>query len=207
MLSKLVALFAVVAVSVALVFVWRFAIFILPFNWTGEADRLASLLRIGPGTTVADVGAGNGALAVEMARRVGEHGLVYATELSADRREAIAERVSRARLANVRIVEARDQATGLPDACCDGLYLRTVLHHVADRPAFARALLRAVKPGGRVAIIDFAPGTLWFHGSDHGVRTEDAVRAHAEAGFTLVQQVENWGGGTYALVFERKDAR
>jgi hypothetical protein len=54
-----------------------------------------------------------------------------------------------------------------------------------------------------VAIIDFAPGRLWFHGGDHGVSPEDVIEACRQAGLTLVEQSAEWGGGTYLLAFER----
>lgn len=129
--------------------------------------------------------------------------MVYATEISAERRQAIAGRVSKAGIPNVRIVAASADATHLPDGCCDAIYLRTVFHHVADTRAFAAALAKAVRPGGRVGVIDFAAGGLWFHGADHGVSAQDVIDAGRQAGLTLVHQTMNWGGGTYLVVFER----
>jgi ubiquinone/menaquinone biosynthesis C-methylase UbiE len=200
---RIAALVAAGLVFVTAIVGWRFAIFVLPFGWTGEPERLAEWLRVAPGQTIADIGAGDGALAVDMAARVGAGGVVYATELSSDRRQAIAARVSVAGVPNVRIVEAAADATHLPDACCDAVYLRTVFHHIEDRPAFAKSLAKAVRPGGRLAIIDFAPGGLWFLGADHGVSAEEVVEVCRQAGLTLVHQTMNWGGGTYFVVFER----
>ena len=80
-LSTVLIASVVFAVLFAAIVAWRFAFFIVPFSWTGEAARLAELLRVRPGATVADIGAGNGSMAVEMARLVGRDGVVYATEL------------------------------------------------------------------------------------------------------------------------------
>lgn len=181
---------------------WRFGFFMAPFAWTGEPARLAEALGLEPGMRVADVGAGSGDLAVAMARIVGGNGVVHATELTAANREAIARRAASAGAANVRVVAAERDATGLAAASCDAIYLRTVFHHVSDRHSVAAALVRAVRPGGRIAIVDFAPGTLWFHGADHGV-SPDAVReAFAAAGWRVRQQDDDWGGGMFLLVFE-----
>jgi SAM-dependent methyltransferase len=190
-----------VAVGAA-VLLWRFVFFLAPFAWTGEPARLAGALGIGPGMRVADIGAGRGDLAVAMAGIVGADGLVFATELSAARREDIARRASVSDAGNVRIVNAQADETGLPPAGCDAVYLRMVFHHVADRAAFAAAAVRAVRPGGRIAIIDFAPGTLWFHRAGHGVRPEDVETAFALAGWRVRERVDDWGGGMYLLVFE-----
>jgi ubiquinone/menaquinone biosynthesis C-methylase UbiE len=193
----------VVAVVAAAVIGWRFAIFVLPYSWTGEAERLADLLKLRAGSIVADIGAGDGTLAVEMARRVGERGLVYATELSPERRRDIEGLVSRTGTAQVRIVAAAADATQLPDGCCDGIYMRTVLHHISDRGAFAAAIRKALRPGGRVAVIDFPPGALWFHGRDHGVSAADLTPAFLRAGLSPADKIDTWGGGTYLLLFER----
>jgi len=202
--------FVLIGVSVLLLAVlaggiigWRFAIFVLPFRWTGEPARLADLLRLRPGSTVADIGAGNGALAVEIARLVGDRGLVYATELSATRQREIEAQAARAGAGHLRVVAATSDRTHLPDACCDAIYMRTVLHHIADREAFARQTREALRAGGRLAIIDFPPGGLWFHGRDHGVTATDAVRAFQAGGLTPLTRIENWGGGTYLLLFGR----
>jgi ubiquinone/menaquinone biosynthesis C-methylase UbiE len=194
---------AVVAGSLVTVIGWRFALFILPFSWTGEAERMARLMELRPGSTVADIGAGDGAFAVEMARVVTEKGVVYATELSADRRRAIARRVERAGVDQVEVLEAAVDATHLPDACCDAVYLRTVFHHIADKATFAEQVVKSVRPGGRVVVIDFPPGALWFHGRDHGVSLDDVLRSFQQAGLVPLQRIDNWGGGMFMLLFER----
>src|SRR5262245_51235031 len=172
-LSTVLIASVAIAASVAGVVAWRFAFFILPFAWTGESDRLAELLRVRPGATVADIGAGDGSMAVEIARLVGRNGVVYATELSVEQRGAIARRVSTEALSQVRVVEGAADATQLPADCCDAIYLRAVTHHLSDRAHFASEIRKAVRPGGRVVVIDFAPGSLWFHGADHGVTSEN----------------------------------
>jgi ubiquinone/menaquinone biosynthesis C-methylase UbiE len=183
--------------------VWRFGYFAAPFAWTGEPARLATALGLEPGMRVADVGAGSGELAVAMAGIVGPDGGVYATELAEAARTEIARRVSSAGAVNVRVVTAETHASGLAPASCDALYLRTVFHHVVDRPRFAAELARAVRPGGRIAIIDFAPGTLWFHGADHGIAPAEVEAAFVAAGWHVRERVDAWGGGLFLRVFEQ----
>jgi SAM-dependent methyltransferase len=127
---------------------------------------------------------------------------VFATELDPDRRRAIAATAARAQAANVRVVEAGTNSTNLPDHCCRAIYMRTMLHHVTDRAAFARDVVRSVETGGRIAVIDFAPGHLWFHGQDHGVAPEDVVSAFRTAGCELRRRDDRWGGPTFLLLFE-----
>ena len=193
---------AVVGVAAATV-LWRVSWFVLPLAWTGEPGALAAALALRPGMRVADVGAGDGAMAAAMAGIVGPSGRVFATELSAARRRDIGARVQREGLGNVTAVVAHDTATGLPEACCDAVYLRHVFHHPADRGAFVAALSRAVRPGGRIAVIDFPPGALWFHGADHGVSADDVGAAFGAAGWRQVARHDDWGGGTFLVAFER----
>jgi ubiquinone/menaquinone biosynthesis C-methylase UbiE len=185
---------------------WRFAFFLAPFAWTGEPARLAAALQIGPGSHVADLGAGDGALALAIADVVGAGGRVYATELSAERRETITARVAAAHgdgRPGVEVIAAGELTTGLVDDCCDAVYMRAMFHHVTDRAAFAAAVSRAVRPGGRIAVIDFAPGTLWFHGSEHGVTADAVATAFRQAGWRPVARDDAWGGGMFLLVFGR----
>ena len=152
----------------------HFAFFLMPFAWTGEPARLVALLGVHPGDRVADIGAGDGSHAVAVARFMGRDGEVLATDIDPGRRQAIADRASRAQV-NVRVMAGATDGTNLPDGCCDAIYMRTMLHHVANPPAFARDVVRSIRPGGRIAVIDFAPGRLWFHGGDHGVTPEEVV--------------------------------
>lgn len=192
----------VVALAVAGTLAWRFAPFWMPFSWTREPVRLAEVLGIRPGSTVADIGAGDGRFGIAVAALVGRAGQVFATELNPDRRADIDRHVRRASASNVKPVAAGSVTTGLPNACCDAIYMRTVFHHVQDRTAFAAEVAKALRPGGRVGVIDFAPGDLWFHGGDHGVRPAEVIAAFEAAGLRVRQKDERWGGGMFLIVFE-----
>ena len=180
----------------------HFSFFVLPFTWTDEPARLVDLLGIRPGDRVADIGAGDGAHAVAVARLVGQGGEVLATDLDPDRRRTIADRAAREDSSNLRVIEAAEDTTNLPDGCCQAIYMRTMLHHVADHTEYAKSVVRSLRPGGRVAVIDFAPGRLWFHGPDHGVLPDAVLSAFTAAGCTLLHRDDQWGGPTFLMVFE-----
>jgi ubiquinone/menaquinone biosynthesis C-methylase UbiE len=206
MQTKWTILFAVILIGTtfAAVVAWRFAIFCAPYAWTKEPSLLRAVLELKEGARVADVGAGDGALAMEMARIVGAGGVVYASDISAERQQDIAARASREGLEQVQVVKGMTDATNLPEQCCDAIYMRAVFHHIEDKQAFARSVAAGVGRGGRVAIIDFAPGGLWFHGSDHGVTAETVIEAFREAGMSLTKRIDHWGGGMFLLRFERR---
>lgn len=196
----------VAAIAAAGTIVWRFGFLMAP-AWSGEADALADALGVTSGMHVADVGAGDGAVAEVLTRLVGDTGRVYATEVSADRLTDLATRKVQRRLANLEVVAARDDDTGLPGASVDALYLRHVFHHLTDRSAMVQRLARAVRPGGRIAVIDFPPGALWFHGADHGVTADTVREVFWNAGWRLRERRDAWGGGTFLVVFERGAAQ
>lgn len=167
----------------------------------GQADRedlarLVAALHVGPGITVAEIGAGSGALTVAMAREVGPTGRVYSNELNSRQREATERAVRSAGLTNVTVVEGRPAETNMPAGCCQAVFMRDVFHHVEDRPAMSRSLLATLAPGGRLAILDFP-----VRGS-HGMPA-DEVRAELErAGFADVR-VEASGSRWYLVVAAR----
>lgn len=201
----MVAIVAVTAVVVALALspLGRDAAFhVAPMAWSSEPQSLADAIGLRPGEDLAEIGAGSGGLVVELARLAGPRSRIYATERTAEQRQAIASRAARAQVA-VTVVEAPDLATNLPDACCDAIVMRLVLHHIADARRYAPEIRRALKPGGRLAIIDFAPGALPHLTGDHGIGADVVRAAFLDAGYAVRGRVDDWGGRTYLLVLTR----
>ena len=167
-----------------------------------EAQRLFALLELKPGMTVGEIGAGSGGMTFEMAKRLGPDGRVFSTELNADRRAEIRAGLTRDHLSNVTIVEAGDAATNLPDGCCDAIFMRDVYHHFTHPDEIDRTLVAALKPGGRVAIIDFVPkpGSTRPAGvpenrGGHGITPQIVIDELTRAGLTLSQDSTRWPEG------------
>src|SRR5687767_5305712 len=128
------------------------------FNARGpEMPRLTEALGLRTGMMVADVGAGRGQLTLALAAAVGSTGHVFSSEIDPTRLQALREAVAEARLSNVTVVEAKISESGLPASCCDAIVLRRVYHHVTDPAATNASLLRALRPGGLLAVIDIPP--------------------------------------------------
>jgi ubiquinone/menaquinone biosynthesis C-methylase UbiE len=121
-----------------------------------DAPKLADVLELKPGMTVADVGAGGGAMTVVLGKWIGP-GRVFATDIDVPALTTIREYATREGLTNVTVIEGAHASTNLPAACCDAIFLRHVYHHIRDQEAFNKSLHAALKPGGRLAIIDFVP--------------------------------------------------
>ena len=170
-----------------------------------ELERLARVLDIQPGDAVADVGAGDGWLSIEVARLVGGSGRVFATELSPERRDAIREAVAAAGLGNVTVVEAGERETNLAPECCDAIFLRRVYHHLVDPPATNASLHAALKPGGRLAIVELEFSGLLrpLRGWPHWTDDAQVVAEVTAAGLTHVETFDWPLGAHYAAVFRK----
>lgn len=121
--------------------------------WQHPDDVIAAL-ELRPGMTVADVGAGTGYFTVRLARAVPD-GQIIATDIEPDMVRYLAERAQREGLANIRAVLAGAGDPNLAPASVDRILVVDVWHHLGDRVRYAAGLAAALRPGGRLAIVDF----------------------------------------------------
>ena len=184
--------------------------FVLAFS--SETALVEDALALREGMQVADVGAGDGDWAERLADKVGPAGHVYATEIEAEDVEKIARRVEGAGLENVTALLGTVTDTGLVDGCCDAILLRMVYHHFTDPVPMRASLRRALRPGGRLAVIDLRPqdwGDLPRvpNRGGHGIREEDLVAEMTSDGFEVVARYDEWADShvRYCVVFRRAD--
>jgi ubiquinone/menaquinone biosynthesis C-methylase UbiE len=122
-----------------------------------EVRRLVNLLSLQPGMRIADVGAGLGAWSLRFAQWTGPAGHVYATDIGEEQLAALRSLVTRERLSNVTIITGATDSTNLPAECCDVILTRNVFHYFTEPAAMIRSFAASLKPGGRLAIVDFPP--------------------------------------------------
>ncbi len=163
-----------------------------------EVPRLVELLELKPGMTVADIGAGFGAWTMRLSREVGPSGRLYATDVGAAQLAALRDTTSRERLTNVTVIEGAVDATNLPASCCDAILIRDAYHHFTQPEAMIKSLAASLKPGGRLAVVDFpprpkteVPSGVPANRGGHGVPPE-VVERELRAALTHVRTMSDW---------------
>ena len=123
-----------------------------------KPDLIMDALAIADGSAVADIGAGAGWFTIRLARRVGPNGMVYAQDIQRQMLEAIRRRVGREGLRNVETRLGVGSAPNLPERSLDAVLVVDVYPEVEDRVTFLRNLAAALKPGGRLGVVNYKPG-------------------------------------------------
>ena len=175
-----------------------------------EIDRLAQLMQWKPGSIVADVGAGDGSYSFGAAEKVGPSGRVYATEIDPEKLKSIRAEIEKHKLTNVIVIEGATDDTKLPTNCCDAIFLRRVYHHLTQPVEFDKNLLRSLKPGARLAIIDFAPTNAYSpvpgvpkNRGGHGIPQKIMIDELTAAGFQQEKIIDGWSGQDYCVIFTK----
>jgi predicted methyltransferase len=118
-----------------------------------KPHEVISALALRPDAAVADLGAGTGYFAARLANMLPK-GTVYAVDVEPEMVKYLGERAKREGLANLKPVAARPDDARLP-AKVDLIVLVDVYHHIDNRERYFRKLAASLKPGGRLAVIDF----------------------------------------------------
>lgn len=120
-----------------------------------KPDQVVSALKLKPGQTVIDIGAGTGYFTRRFAQAVAPSGKAIGLDIEPEMvayMQADAKKVG-ARDYDARIVKPDDP--GLAPGSVDLVFFCDTLHHMGNRVAYFRKLAAALRPGGRVAVIDF----------------------------------------------------
>jgi len=176
-----------------------------------EVAKLAALMGWKQGTIVADIGAGDGRYSFAAAEIVGSSGKVFATEIDHEKLATLRDDLKKRKLGNVEVVESAEAQTNLPAACCDAIFLRRVYHHITKPLEFDASLLQSLKPGGKLAIIDFPPHPEYGKvkgvpkdREDHGIQQKVLIDELTKAGFQLEKIVDDWPTSDYCVIFSKK---
>jgi ubiquinone/menaquinone biosynthesis C-methylase UbiE len=158
-------------------------------------------MAIADASVVADIGAGSGWFTIRLARRVGPRGVVYAEDVQKEMINAISRRVGREGLTNVRPVLGLKNDPRLPANFLDAVLMVDAYHEVEDGVSMLRSLARALKPQGRIGVIDFKlDGTGPGPEPDERVSPDVVVKDAQDAGLRLIRQ-EPFLPYQYFLIF------
>ena len=158
-----------------------------------ELDLIVNVLQVGAGSVVADVGAGSGEWTLMLAKRVGPGGTVYGSDVRPDLVDGLALQAARTGLKNIVPVLAAHDDPKLAERCCDAALVRLVYHALRQPERTRQGLQRALRPGGRVLVIDFRPPV------------PELIAQMEASGFTHVRTLDRWHGqrDLYGVLFLR----
>lgn len=151
-----------------------------------KPDEVIRLLGVKRGDRVCDVGVGPGYFALRLARAVGPQGEVYAFDAEPRMLEVLRQRMREQGIFHVRPILAEE---GVPPRPCDLVLVVNTFHHFRDGAGYLRRLAGHLKPGGRIANLDFHKRELPVGPPlEHKVAREDFLAAAAEAGLRLAAE-------------------
>ena len=162
-----------------------------------KPHEVVMALELKPTDTVADIGAGSG----YFSRRFVNHaGKVYAVDID----EKLLRIASTKAPAKLETILAAPDDPRLPRQSVDTIFICDVLHHIANRPAYYVKLAKALKPGGRIVVIDFYKKELPV-GPPPSMKLTDAevITEFQNAGFALSKRIDSLPY-QYFLFFERR---
>jgi SAM-dependent methyltransferase len=161
----------------------------------GEADSVMKALRIGPGSRVADIGAGDGYYVQRLAERVGPTGLVFGEDIELRYLALLRSRVEQAGWANVRVIEGTADDPALPPASIDVAIMIHMYHEITSPFALLHRLAPAFRAGGRLAVLDVDGPT-----DAHGTPPRLLICELGALGYTRVRRHE-MADGAYLIIF------
>ena len=155
-----------------------------------KIDQVVGALNLRPGEVVADLGAGSGPFVPSLAKAVLPGGRAYAVEIDKAFFPYIEAKARTAGVTNVRVVLGEFADPKLPSADIDVAFLHDVLHHIADRPAYLKNLVKYLKPRARIAIVDYNPANSPHSGdATLQVSKQQAIAWLSALGFTEASEV------------------
>jgi ubiquinone/menaquinone biosynthesis C-methylase UbiE len=159
-------------------------------EWQKPAQVIEAL-ALPSGVAVADIGAGSGYFSVRFARAVGPNGVVYAADIDKGLIDFLGARAEKEHLPNLKPLLGQPDDPLLPPASVDLIFICDVIHHIENRGPYYVKLLRALRPGGRLAIVDFHKRELPV-GPPPAMKIarEELIAETSRGGFSLAQEFE-----------------
>jgi ubiquinone/menaquinone biosynthesis C-methylase UbiE len=151
-----------------------------------QVAKVVEALKIRPDDRVCDLGAGSGLFTRPLARKAGGKGVVYAVDIDSELLKHVERTAQEQKLANIKPILASETDPKLPEPV-DLITIIDTLHHIGNQAEYLKGLKKYLRPGGRVAVIDFSRD--WPAGHEKMVYTVgDLDGWMTAAGFKRVEQ-------------------
>lgn len=145
-------------------------------------ERVIKALKLESGMKVADLGSGTGYFTFRLAKAVGSSGKIYAVDIDEEMNASIDKQAVAKQIENVKTILAVEHDPLIPEKV-DLIFSVNAYHHLKDRIDYFKNAARYLKPGGRVAIIDFREGAF-----RHFTKLQTLLEEFKAAGYTLDKQ-------------------
>lgn len=172
---------------------------------TQEAASVMDQAGVAPGMVVADIGAGEGYYTVRLSPRVGKKGRVLAEDIDPVSLSSLGDRVARDNLDNVSIQHGAEADPHLPAASFDRIFMVHMYHEVSEPYAFLWHLRPALRPGGKVVVVDEDAPTSGPH-TGHGLAPTQLFCEFSAAGYRLTEFLRKPEISGYYAEFEAAGA-
>jgi len=155
-----------------------------------QPQKVVDSLQIRVGAVVADLGAGGGYFTFRLADAVGQAGKVFAVDVDPEMTELIEARARKDARKNVETILAKPADPMLPASGVDLIFTSNTYHHFDNRVAYFANLRKYLRPGARVAVIDF-DRRAWAEGLlRHYTPSEFIKRELEQAGYALENEFD-----------------
>jgi len=161
-----------------------------------KVEEIFAALQVNEGDWIADVGAGAGFFSFRLSERVGPTGKVIAQDIDADVLAELREAARREGFSNIETIVGSTDDPRLPEAALDGVLIVNAYHEMREYEAMLAGIKRALRPGGRLVVVDMPPadesmsrrGQMQQHDIAIGLVVDDL----GAAGFEVIQQVADF---------------
>jgi len=150
-----------------------------------KPDQILDSLHLHPASCVADLGAGTGYFSARIARRIPQ-GKLFAADIEPEMVGYLQERAHREHLHVLVPVLATAATPNLPEPV-DVVLVVDTYHHIDERVAYFAALRASLRPGGRLAIVDFRPDSPEGPPPEHRIPPEKTIAELTAAGYLLIE--------------------
>jgi ubiquinone/menaquinone biosynthesis C-methylase UbiE len=171
-----------------------------------DCALLLQALDVKPGQVVCDMGCGNGFYTLQLAKLVGEQGRVLAVDIQPEMLHMLSERAKESQINNIELIQGTAIDPKLPPGVVDLILLVDVYHEFSHPEQMLKAMRKALKPNGRIALVEFrledrsVPIKLL-----HKMSKQQILKEFPPNGFKLVEQFDKlpW---QHLMFFERADS-